>query len=115
MAEVEATQARYHAVIDAFTSALAAQRPDTAYALLAPAYRNMVSEASFTRRIAQNQNFTTARQVKVLRTSSQAGTTNVRCVFGELGLAEVVFVDGPAGPRIASLSIAGAPALPMQE
>ena len=115
MAEVKETHEKYRTVIDGFTSALAAQRTDTAYALLAPVYRNMVSEASFKKRILQNQNFTTARQVKVLGTSTQAGTTKVSCVFGDLGLSEVVLVDGPAGPRIASLSIAGAPALPTQE
>jgi len=115
MAEVAATHERYRVVIDAFTSALAAQRTDTAYALLAPVYRNMVSEASFKKRILQNQNFATARQVKVLSTTSSASTTKVRCVFGDLGLSEVVLVDGPAGPRIASLSIAGAPMLPAQE
>jgi hypothetical protein len=115
MAEVDAIHARYRTVIDGFWSALATGQAASAYALLAPAYRNQVSEESFVRRIARNQNFARAPSVKVLGTSSQVGSARVRCVLGEPGLGEVFFVEGPAGPRISALNIAGAPALPQPE
>jgi hypothetical protein len=115
MAEVAAVHARYQAVLEPFLAALAARQPATAYALLAPVYQNMVSEASFARRIGQNQNFARAPSVKVLSTSSQAGTTKARVVLGALGLAEVTFMEGPAGPRISALTLAGTPALPLPE
>ena len=115
MAEVAATHARYQAVLEPFLAALAARQPRAAYALLAPVYQNMVSEAAFARRIAQNKNFEQQPSVKVLSTSSTAGTTKARVVLAPLGLAEVTFVEGPSGPRISGLSLAGAPALPGPE
>jgi hypothetical protein len=115
MAEVAAVHARYQAVLEPFLAALAARQPAAAYALLAPVYQNMVSEVSFARRIGQNKNFAQAPSVKVLSTSSQAGTTKARVILGALGLAEVTFLEGPAGPRISALTLAGSPALPLPE
>jgi hypothetical protein len=115
MAEVAATHARYQAVLEPFLAALAARQPQAAYALLAPVYQNMVSEASFARRIGQNKNFEQQPSVKVLSTSSTAGTTKARVVLGALGLAEVTFVERPSGPRISGLTLAGSPALPAPE
>lgn len=115
LAEVAATHARYQAVLEPFLAALAARQPHAAYALLAPVYQNMVSEASFGRRIGQNRNFAQQPSVKVLSTSSTAGTTKARVVLGSLGLAEVTFMEGPAGPRISGLTLGGAPALPAPE
>ena len=114
-AEVAQVHARYQAALEPFLAALAARQPATAYALLAPVYQNMVSEASFARRIAQNQNFARAPSVKVLSTSSQAGTTKARVVLGALGLADVTFMEGPGGPRISALTLGGNPALPLPE
>jgi hypothetical protein len=115
MAEVAAVHARYQAVLEPFLAALAARQPASAYALLAPVYQNMVSEGSFARRIGQNKNFALAPSVKVLSTSSQASTTKARVILGALGLAEVTFMEGPAGPRISALTLGGNPALPLPE
>jgi len=115
LAQVEATHARYRAVLEAFLQALAARQPDAAYALLAPVYQHGVSQASFAQRIAHNENFAQAPPVRVLGTSSQAGLTKVRAVLGQLGLAEVSFVEGAGGPRISALTLAGAPALPLPQ
>lgn len=115
LAEVDATHARYRAVLQAFLQALAGRQPDAAYALLAPVYQRAVSPASFAQRIAHNQNFAQAPPVQVLGTSSQAGLTKVRAVLGQLGLAEVSFVETSGGPRISALTLGGVPALPLPQ
>ena len=112
LAEVEAFQAPYHETARRFLHATSSGDYAGAYALLAPSYRNMVSAEAFATRIRANRNFAREVDVKILGTTSQAGTTKVRCVFGDLGLAELAFADTRAGPRISAITIGGMPALP---
>jgi hypothetical protein len=111
-AEVEAVHARYREVARPFLHATSRGDYAAAYALLAPSYRNMVPADAFAARIRTNRNFSREVDVKILGTSSQAGTTKVRCVFGDLGLAELTFADTRSGPRISAITIGGMPALP---
>jgi len=111
-AEVEAVHARYREVARQFLQATSRGDYAAAYALLAPSYRNMVPADAFAARIRTNRNFSREVDVKILRTSSQAGTTRVRCIFGDLGLAELTFADTRSGLRISAIAIGGMPALP---
>ncbi len=111
-AEIEAFQTPYREAARQFLHATAGGDYAGAYALLAPSYRNMISPRVFAARIQRNRNFSRELDVKVLRTSSQAGTTNMRCILGDLGLAEVVFAETRSGPKISAITIGGMPALP---
>jgi hypothetical protein len=111
-AEIDAFQAPYREAARHFLHATSSGDDAGAYALLAPSYQNMVPPDVFAARIRKNRNFSRELDVKVLRTSSQAGTTRVRCILGDLGLAEVAFADTRSGPRISAITIGGMPALP---
>ena len=111
-AEIDAFHAPYRDVARRFLHATSSGDYAGAYALLAPSYRNMVPADAFAARIRKNQNFAREVDFKILGTQSQAGTTKVRCVFGNLGLAELMFADTRAGPRISGVSIGGMPSLP---
>ena len=113
-AEIDAVQTPYREATRQFLHATSSGDYAGAYALLAPSYRNMVPADAFAARIRTNRNFSREVHVKILRTSSQAGTTNVRCILGDLGLAEWTFADTRSGPRISAITIGGMPALPAQ-
>jgi hypothetical protein len=111
-AEIDAFQTPYREAARLFVHATAGGDYAGAYALLASSYRNMVPVDVFVGRIRKNRNFSREVDVKILRTSSQAGTTRARCVLGDLGLAEWTFADTRSGPRISAITIGGMPALP---
>jgi hypothetical protein len=111
-AEIEAFHAPYHEAARRFLHATSSGDYAGAYALMAPSYRNMVSADAFAARIRTNRNFAREVDIKILHTTSQAGTTKVRCIFGDLGLAELTFADTRGGPRISAITIGGMPALP---
>jgi hypothetical protein len=73
----------------------------------------MVPADVFAAGIRANRNFSREVDIKILGTSSQAGTTKVRCIFGHLGLAELTFADTRTGPRLSAITIGGMPALPI--
>jgi hypothetical protein len=72
----------------------------------------MIEKSAFVERIKTNKNFAKRVDVKVLRTTAQAGTTHARCVLGELGLAEIDFSTASGTPKISSLELGGMQALP---
>jgi hypothetical protein len=111
-AEIEAVHAPYREAARRFLRATSTGDYAGAYAIMALSYRNMVPADAFAARIRTNRNFSREVDVKILATSSQAGTTKVRCVFGDLGLAELTFADTKGGPRISAITIGGMPALP---
>jgi hypothetical protein len=111
-AEIEAVHAPYREATRRFLRATSSGDYAGAYALLAPSYHNMVPADAFAARIRTNRNVSREVDVKILGTSSQAGTTKVRCIFGDLGLAELTFAETRGGPRISALTIGGMPALP---
>jgi hypothetical protein len=111
-AEIEAVHARYREAARRFLHATAGGDYAGAYALTALSYRNMVAADAFAAGIRTNRNFSREVDIKILRTSSQAGTTKVRCVFGDLGLAELAFADTQGGPKLSAITIGGMPALP---
>lgn len=111
-AEIDAFQTPYRETVRRFLRATSGGDYAGAYALLAPSYRNMVPADAFVARIRTNRNFAREVDVKILRTSSQAGTTKARCVLGDLGLAEWTFADTRGGPRISAITLGGMPALP---
>jgi len=111
-AEIEAIHAPYGEAARRFLRATSSGDYAGAYVLLAPSYRNMVRADAFASRIRSNRNFSHEVDVKVLGTQSQAGTTKMRCILGDLGLAEVTFADTRSGPRISAVTIGGMPALP---
>jgi len=41
-----------------------------------------------------------------------SGTFTITCAFGDLGRAEISLIDTPSGPRISSILLGGAAALP---
>jgi len=108
--------ARYRAVIDAFLAATSAKDYGRAYDLLAPTYRNMVPREHFVARVATNHNFDKPAAISWHRYTSLNGTLKYEVTWGELGNAEVSFVNVADGsqavPRIAAISINGTPALP---
>jgi hypothetical protein len=110
--EIARSMAPYQRAIEAFLTATSAGDLDGAYALLAPSYTNMVEKASFVERIKNNKNFQKRLDVKILRTSAQAGTTHARCILGELGLAEIDFATASGTPKISSIKLGGMQALP---
>lgn len=111
-AEIEAVFAGYREVARQFLHATSSGDYAAAYALMAPSYRNMVPADTFAARIRTNRNVSREVDLKILGTSSQAGTTKVRCVFGDLGLAELTFAETRSGPKISAITIGGMPALP---
>jgi len=111
-AEIEAFYARYRDTARRFLHATSSGDYAGAYALLAVSYRNMVPADAFAARLRTNRNLSREVDIKILGTSSQAGTTKARCVFGDLGLAELTFADTKGGPRISAITIGGMPALP---
>ena len=111
-AEIARSMAPYERAIDAFLTATSSGDFEGAYDLLAPSYTNMVEKASFVERIKTNKNFQKRVEVKILRTSAQAGTTHARCILGELGLAEIDFTTTAGTPKISSIKLGGMQALP---
>ena len=92
--EIERTITPYRHAIEAFLTATASGDFGAAYGMLAPAYTNMVTQEAFVQRHQGQQEFPKTRSnVKILRTSAQAGTTHARCVLGELGFAEIDLFD----------------------
>jgi len=110
--EINRTHRRYQSAISEFWQATSSSELDRAYDLLAPTYTTMVPRASFVERIKANGAFAKNVDVKVMRTTSQAGSTVARCVLGDLGYAEVRFADTLGGPRISAISLGGMQALP---
>ena len=110
--EIERTLLPYRHAIEAFLTATASGDFDAAYGMLAPAYTNMVTKEAFVERIKDNKNFQKRVEVKILRTSAQAGTTHARCVLGELGFAEIDFSTAGSTPKISSIKLGGMQALP---
>lgn len=110
--EIDAIQTPYRDAARRFFRATSSGDYAGAYALLAASYRNMVPVESFAARIRTNRNFARERDFKILGTSSQAGTTKVRCILGDLGLGELMFADTPGGPKISAITIGGMPQLP---
>ena len=106
------SMAPYQAAIDAFLRAISSGNFAAAYRMLAPSYTNMVDEESFVTRIKTNKNFQKRVEVKILRTTAQAGTTRARCVLGDLGLAEIDFATASGTPRISSIKLGGMESLP---
>ena len=111
-AEIARSMAPYERAIDRFFEATSNGRFEVAYELLAPSYTNMVEKRSFVERIQKNKNFSKRVEVKILRTSAQAGTTHARCILGELGLAEIDFATSAGSPKISSIKLGGMQALP---
>ena len=111
-AEIARSMVPYERSIDAFFGATSNGRFETAYDLLAPSYTNMVEKGSFVARIGKNKNFSKRVEVKILRTTAQAGTTHARCILGELGLAEIDFATSDGNPKISSIKLGGMQALP---
>ena len=111
-AEIARSLAPYQRAVESFLTATSGGDFDGAYAMLAPSYTNMVEKASFVERIKTNKNFQKRVEVKILRTSAQAGTTHARCVLGELGLAEIDFATSSGTPKISSIKLGGMQALP---
>jgi hypothetical protein len=111
-AEIARSMAPYERSLDAFFEATSNGRFEAAYDLLAPSYTNMVEKGSFVERIQKNKNFSKRVEVKILRTSAQAGTTHARCILGELGLAEIDFSTSSGSPKISSIKLGGMQALP---
>jgi len=111
-AEIARSMAPYQSSIEAFWGATSSKNFDAAYDLLAPSYTNMVDKESFVSRIETNKNFEKRVEVKILRTTAQAGTTHARCVLGELGLAEIDFSTASGTPKISSIKLGGMQALP---
>jgi hypothetical protein len=110
--EIERTIRPYRHAVEAFLDATAAGDFAAAYGMLAPAYTNMVTQEAFVERIKGNKNFQKRVEVKILRTSAQAGTTHARCVLGELGFAEIDFATASGTPKISSIKLGGMQALP---
>jgi len=111
-AEIARTMAPYQRAVESFLAATSAGDYTAAYGMLAPSYTNMVDQAAFVERIKTNKNFQKRVDVKILRTQTQAGTTHARCIFGELGLAEVDFSTAGGTQKISSIKLAGMQALP---
>ena len=111
-AEIDRSLAPYQRSIEAFFGATSSGNFEAAYDLLAPSYTNMVEKASFVERIKPNKNFQKRVDVKILRTTAQAGTTHARCILGELGLAEIDFATSSGDPKISSIKLGGMQALP---
>jgi hypothetical protein len=111
-ADIARSMAPYESAIEAFLGATSSGNFDAAYDLLAPSYTNMVEKASFVERIKTNKNFQKRVEVKILRTTAQAGTTHARCTLGELGLAEIDFSTASGTPKISSIKLGGMQALP---
>ena len=111
-AEIELAILPYQHAVEAFLTATASGDFDAAYGMLAPAYTNMVTKEAFAERIRGNKNFQKRVDVKILRTSAQAGTTHARCVLGELGFAEIDFSTTGGAPKISSIKLGGMQALP---
>ena len=109
---IDRSMAPYRAAIEAFLGATSSGDFEAAYGLLAPSYTNMVGKESFVTRIKTNENFQRRVEVKILRTSAQAGTTHVRCILGDLGLAEIDFATASGTPQISSIKIGGMESLP---
>jgi hypothetical protein len=110
--EIARSMAPYQAAIEAFLVATSSGDFEAAYGMLAPSYTNMVDQESFVTRIKTNKNFQKRVEVKILRTSAQAGTTHARCVLGDLGLAEIDFSTATGKPRISSIKLGGMESLP---
>jgi hypothetical protein len=111
-AEIARSMAPYQSAVESFLAATSSGKFDAAYDMLAPSYTNMVEKASFVERIKTNKNFQKRVEVKILRTTAQAGTTHARCVLGELGLAEIDFATSTGTPKISSIKLGGMQALP---
>jgi hypothetical protein len=111
-AEIDRSLAPYQRAVEAFLAATSSGDYDGAYGMLAPSYTNMIEKSAFVERIKTNKNFAKRVDVKVLRTTAQAGTTHARCVLGELGLAEIDFSTASGTPKISSLELGGMQALP---
>ena len=111
-AEIELAILPYQHAVEAFLTATAAGDFGAAHDMLAPAYTNMVTKEAFVERIKSNKNFQKRVEVKILRTSAQAGTTHARCVLGELGFAEIDFSTASGTPKISSIKLGGMQALP---
>jgi hypothetical protein len=111
-AEIERSMQPYQRAIETFFVATSSGDFEGAYSELAPSYTNMVEKASFVERIKTNKNFQRRVEVKILRTTAQAGTTHARCVLGELGLAEIDFATASGTPKISSIKLGGMQALP---
>jgi hypothetical protein len=109
---IDRSMAPYQAAIEAFLGATSSGNFGAAYAMLAPTYTNMVDEESFVTRIKANKNFQKRVEVKILRTTAQAGSTRARCVLGDLGLAEIDFATASGTPRISSIKLGGMESLP---
>jgi hypothetical protein len=110
--EIARSMAPYQAALDAFLGATASGNLDAAYDMLAPSYTNMVDKESFVTRMKANENFQKRVEVKILRTTAQAGTTHARCILGDLGLADIDFATASGKPRISSIKLGGMQTLP---
>ena len=110
--EIERSTAPYRRAVEAFLGATGSGDFDAAYGMLAPSYTNMVDRESFSARIKTNKNFQKRVDVKILHTRAQAGTTHVRCILGELGLAEIDLSTAGGTPKISSIKLGGMQALP---
>jgi hypothetical protein len=113
--EIARSMAPYQNAIEAFFAATSQGDFAAAYGQLAPSYTNMVDEKAFAERMKSNKNFRTKVEVKILRTTAQAGTTRARCILGELGLAEIDFNTASGTPKISSVQIGGMQALPSEK
>jgi hypothetical protein len=111
-ADIAKSMAPYQSAIEGFLGATSSGNFDAAYDMLAPSYTNMVPKDSFVSRIKTNKNFEKRVEVKILRTTAQAGTTHARCILGELGLAEIDFATAGGTPKISSIKLGGMQALP---
>jgi hypothetical protein len=111
-AEIARAHEPYQRAIEAFLRETSSGNFEAAYGQLATPYTNMVTKEAFVERVKTNKNFQKLVEVKILRTSAQAGTTRARCILGELGLAESVFSTSSGTPKISSIEIGGVQALP---
>src|SRR3977135_2831574 len=102
-AAFRAHQEPYMKTLDAFLDATSHKDFERAYGWLAPSYTNMVTKQQFAAAIATNKNF--GRQVALdgARTRLSGVSMTIPGSFGDLGRAEITFMDTPAGPRISGV------------
>jgi hypothetical protein len=110
--EIERTTAPYRRTVEAFFGATSKSDFDAAYALLAPTYTNMIDREAFATRMKTNENFRNRVDVEIINTRAQAGTTRVRCILRDLGLADIDFATASGSPKISSIQLGGMQALP---